>query len=104
MSEQSEALSRHRDSDDVQHRRDSAPAHSQADDLLAAAAALAWSDGEAEERTYGRLAFDAEAARWVISELAPQVAIRAKRIFARISSTQVGSYTFADNDEVRAEL
>ncbi|MGJ5163183.1 SNF2-related protein [Bradyrhizobium sp. HKCCYLR1051] len=76
----------------------------EADDLLAAAARLAWRDDATAERTYGRLAYDAEASRWVITELAPQVAIRAKRIFARISSTQVGSYTFADNDETRAEL
>ncbi|MGJ5000555.1 SNF2-related protein [Bradyrhizobium sp. HKCCYLRH2060] len=75
-----------------------------ADDLLAAAARLAWRDDAVAERTYGRLAYDAEASRWVITELAPQVAIRAKRIFARIASTQVGSYTFADNDETRAEL
>jgi hypothetical protein len=79
-------------------------AGTEADDLLAAAAALAWRDDDAAERTYGRLAYAPEASRWVITELAPQVAIRAKRIFARISSTQVGSYTFGDNDEARAEL
>lgn len=74
------------------------------DDLLAAAAQLAWRDDVVAERSYGRLAFDAPARRWVITALEPQVAIRAKRIFPRISATQVGSFTFADTDETRAEL
>lgn len=74
----------------------------QSDDLLAAASRLAWRDEDAAERSYGRLQF--HASRWVITELEPQVAIRAKRIFPRISTTQVGSFTFADSDETRAEL
>lgn len=73
------------------------------DELLAAVADLAWRDDVAE-RTYGRLAYDAAHRRWVMTELAPQVAIRAKRIFPRIATTQVGSYTFPDNDETRTEL
>lgn len=76
----------------------------QHDDLLAAAAALAWRDSEAGPRTYGQLAYVGNAARWVITDLEPQVAIRAKRIFPRISATQVGSYTFVDSDEMRSEL
>jgi hypothetical protein len=75
----------------------------QGDDLLAAAARLAWHD-DGPPRTYGRLAFHAEARRWVITELEPQVAIRMKRTFARISATQVGSFTFPDSDENRLEL
>ncbi|WP_244626169.1 SNF2-related protein [Bradyrhizobium betae] len=78
--------------------------HHAADDLLAAAAALAWRDEAAGLRTYGKLAHVAEACRWVITDLEPQVAIRAKRIFPRISATQVGSYTFVDGDETRSEL
>lgn len=74
------------------------------DDLLAAVAGLAWRDEDLAERSYGHLAFDAPSRRWVITDLSPQVAIRAKRIFPRIATTQIGSYTFADNDEVRAEL
>lgn len=74
------------------------------DDLLVAAARLAWRDGEVVERTYGALAFHAEARRWVITELEPQVAIRIKRVFARISATQVGSFSFPDSDENRLEL
>lgn len=74
------------------------------DAFLAAVAALAWRDGAGAARTYGRLAYVAEAARWVITELEPQVAIRAKRIFPRIAPTQVGSYIFVDTDETRAEL
>lgn len=73
------------------------------DELLAAVADLAWRD-DVTERTYGRLAYDAAHRRWVITELAPQVAIRAKRIFPRIATTQVGSYIFPDNDETRTEL
>jgi hypothetical protein len=76
----------------------------QSDDILAAAERLAWRDGDASERTYGRLGYHAEAHRWVITELEPQVAIRIKRIFPRISATQVGSFTFADSDETRAEI
>jgi hypothetical protein len=72
------------------------------DDMLAAAVRLAWRDDDAPERTYGRLAFDRT--RWVISALEPQVAIRIKRIFPRIQATQVGSFTFVDNDESRSEL
>lgn len=78
--------------------------HSPADDLLAAAASLAWRESDGAARTYGKLSFVAEANRWVITELEPQVAIRAKRIFPRISATQVGSYTFVDTDEARSEL
>lgn len=78
--------------------------HSPADDLLAAAASLAWRESDGQLRTYGKLALVADAGRWVITELEPQVAIRAKRIFPRLSSTQVGSYTFVDSDETRAEL
>lgn len=75
-----------------------------ADDFLEAASRLAWREGEVAARTYGRLAYSTEARRWVITELEPQVAIRIKRIFPRISSTQVGSYTFTDSDESRAEI
>lgn len=78
--------------------------HSPADDLLAAAAGLAWRESDGSQRTYGKLALVADAGRWVITELEPQVAIRAKRIFPRLASTQVGSYTFVDSDETRAEL
>jgi superfamily II DNA or RNA helicase len=78
--------------------------HFASDDLLAAAARLAWREGEASERTYGNLAYVEEARRWVITELEPQVAIRAKRIFPRLSVTQVGSFTFVDSDEARSEL
>jgi SNF2-related domain len=76
----------------------------EADDLLNAAAGLAWRDGEAAERTYGKLAYDADARRWIITELEPQVAIRMKRMFPRIATTQVGSFTFVDSDESRAEI
>ncbi|WP_316234642.1 SNF2-related protein [Bradyrhizobium sp. SZCCHNR1020] len=77
---------------------------SDGDALLTAIEDLAWREDDAAERSYGQLAYHADSRRWVITELAPQVAIRAKRIFPRIASTQVGSYTFADNDEVRTEL
>jgi hypothetical protein len=76
----------------------------QNDDLLAAAAALAWREEAAGPRTYGHLAFHDATSYWVITELEPQVAIRAKRIFPRLSPTQVGSYTFVDTDETRSEL
>jgi hypothetical protein len=76
----------------------------QGDDLLAAASGLAWREEEAAARIYGRLAFNQAGRFWEITELEPQVAIRAKRIFPRIASTQVGSYTFVDSDETRAEL
>jgi len=76
----------------------------QSDDLLDAAARLAWRDGEAAERTYGKLVYVEEARRWIISGLEPQVAIRIKRIFPRISATQVGSFGFSDSDESSAEL
>lgn len=77
----------------------------QGDDLLLAwAEQHAWREGDAVERTYGHLTYHGEARRWVITQLEPQVAIRIKRIFPRISTTQVGSYTFADSDEQRAEL
>jgi hypothetical protein len=79
-------------------------AHLDGDALLEAAARLAWRDDDAQPRTYGRLAFDAGSRQWIITELEPQVAIRAKRIFPRVASTQVGSYTFADSDEARTEL
>jgi hypothetical protein len=78
--------------------------HSPADDLLAAASTLAWRESDGQARTYGKLAYVGEAARWVITELEPQVAIRAKRIFPRLSATQVGSYSFVDSDETRSEL
>lgn len=76
----------------------------QSDDLLDAAARLAWRDGEVAERSYGKLAYDDHYRRWVITELEPHVAIRIKRIFPRISATQVGSFTFSDSDESRAEV
>lgn len=76
----------------------------QSDDLLSAAARLAWRDGDVAERTYGKLAYDDHYRRWVITELEPQVAIRIKRIFPRVSPTQVGSFTFADSDESRSEI
>lgn len=76
----------------------------QGDDLLAAVSALAWREDAVATRTYGRLAFLRDDRRWEITELEPHVAIRVKRIFPRISSTQVGSYTFVDNDETRTEL
>lgn len=74
------------------------------DEFLAAVARLAWRETDAVERTYGALAYHADARRWVITELEPQVAIRIKRTFARISVTQVGSFTFPDSDENRLEL
>lgn len=74
------------------------------DDFLDAVARLAWREGETVERTYGRLSYDDYYRRWVITELEPQVAIRIKRIFPRVSPTQVGSFTFADSDESRSEL
>jgi hypothetical protein len=76
----------------------------QSDDLLEAAARLAWRDGEVPERTYGKLAYVESARRWFITELEPQVAIRIKRIFPRLSATQVGSFGFSDSDESRSEL
>jgi hypothetical protein len=76
----------------------------QGDDLLAAAARLAWREGDDVARTYGRLAYQVAARRWEITELEPQVAIRIKRIFPRISATQVGSFAFTDSDESRAEV
>ena len=76
----------------------------QNDDILAAAELLAWRDEDGAERTYGKLEYQPHARRWVISGLEPQVAIRVKRIFPRISLTQVGLFGFADNDEARAEL
>ncbi len=75
----------------------------QGDDLLEAALRLAWRD-DAPARTYGKLQFVEGVRRWVITELEPQVAIRAKRIFPRLSTTQVGSFGFVDNDETRTEL
>lgn len=78
--------------------------HDDADDFLAAAARLAWREGEVTERIYGKLAYDDHYRRWIITALEPQVAIRIKRIFPRISPTQVGSYTFSDSDESRSEL
>lgn len=78
---------------------------SQGDDILAAIERLAWRDVEAPaKRLYGKLAYIREQRRWIISGLEPQVAIRVKRIFPRISLTQVGLFGFADNDEMRAEL
>jgi hypothetical protein len=76
----------------------------QGDELLAAASRLAWRDGDLAERTYGTLTYHPQALRWVITQLEPQVAIRAKRIFPRICATQVSSYTFPDSDESRSEL
>ena len=76
----------------------------QPDDLLAAAERLAWRDADVAEKTYGKLTYHPHNRRWVISGLEPQVAIRVKRIFPRISLTEVGLFGFADNDEVRAEL
>jgi superfamily II DNA or RNA helicase len=72
--------------------------------LIKAALDLAWRNEEAVERTYGKLAYQPEQKRWIISGLEPQVAIRVKRIFPRISLTQVGLFGFADSDESRAEL
>jgi hypothetical protein len=74
------------------------------DELLQWAEQHAWRDQDASERLYGKLVYDRERKRWIISGLEPQVAIRVKRIFPRISLTQVGLFGFADNDEVRAEL
>ncbi len=74
----------------------------QLDDLLAAASRLAWRDDAVAERTYGKLVYAGR--RWVITDLEPQVAIRIKRIFPRISVTQVGSFGFSDSDETRSEL
>lgn len=74
----------------------------QGDDFLAAVAQLAWRDDEVAERSYGELSF--AGGRWVITRLEPQVAIRLKRMFSRVSSTQVGSFHFVDADETRAEL
>lgn len=74
----------------------------QGDEFLAALERLAWRDEP--ERTYGKLAYHAGQRRWIISGLEPQVAIRVKRIFPRISLTQVGLFGFADSDEMRAEL
>jgi hypothetical protein len=79
-------------------------AQHQSDELLAWAEQHAWRDSDASERLYGKLTYDRERKRWIISGLEPQVAIRVKRIFPRISLTQVGLFGFADNDEVRAEL
>jgi len=76
----------------------------QGDDLLEAASRLAWRDDEVPARTYGALTYHDAARRWSITGLEPQVAIRIKRIFPRISATQVGSFTFTDSDESRAEL
>jgi hypothetical protein len=76
----------------------------QGDELLAWAEQHAWREEDSAERTYGKLVYQREAHRWIISGLEPQVAIRIKRIFPRISLTQVGLFGFADNDEARAEL
>lgn len=76
----------------------------QGDELLLWAEQHAWREEDAAERTYGELVYQRENKRWVISGLEPQVAIRVKRIFPRISLTQVGLFGFADNDEARAEL
>ncbi|MGJ4888925.1 SNF2-related protein [Bradyrhizobium sp. HKCCYLRH3099] len=76
---------------------------SDTDDFLAAVERLAWRDDQAPQ-TYGALTYHAATRCWVITELSPQVAIRAKRIFPRISTTQVGSFTFGDNDETRLDL
>lgn len=77
----------------------------QGEELLRWAEQHAWRDDDiAAPRTYGKLAYHRDQKRWVISGLEPQVAIRVKRIFPRISLTQVGLFGFADNDEVRAEL
>lgn len=78
--------------------------HAQVDDFLDAVARLAWRDEDAAERTYGKLTYHRDQRRWIMSGLEPQVAIRVKRIFPRISLTQVGLFGFADNDEARAEL
>ncbi|MDI1264982.1 MAG: SNF2-related protein [bacterium] len=77
---------------------------SQGDELLAAAEMLAWRDGDGADRTYGKIEYQSHARRWVISGLETHVAVRVKRIFPRISLTQVGLFGFADNDETRAEL
>lgn len=51
----------------------------------------------------GRLAFNADAARWTVSALQPHVAISFKRLFPRVQKTSE-TMSLLDSDEVRADL
>ncbi|HLH95033.1 MAG TPA: DEAD/DEAH box helicase [Xanthobacteraceae bacterium] len=71
-------------------------------DLLAAAVARAWRDAPAP--TYGKLAFDPVQKRWIMTGIAPHVAIRLKRSFPRVPKTETAAFTFPATDEACTDL
>lgn len=54
-------------------------------------------------KTYGKLTFSREHRTWLITELAPHVAIAFKRLFPRVPQTAT-VIDLSDTDEVRADL
>lgn len=55
-------------------------------------------------KTYGRLRLDPERRRWVVTGVAPNIALRIKDIFRRISKTASGEFLFPDDDLHALEL
>ncbi|MCP1674452.1 hypothetical protein J2T57_001554 [Natronocella acetinitrilica] len=55
-------------------------------------------------RTYGELARDKEAGRWVLCELAPHVAIRLKQLFPRLAKWETRVFRFPADDIHCADL
>jgi hypothetical protein len=72
-------------------------------DLLALAAGFAWRD-EPRETLYGRLAWSAARSRWVMTGIAPHVAIRLKRSFPRLAVTETQAFTFSGSDDSCSDL
>ena len=53
---------------------------------------------------HGDLAYDAPGRRWLLSEIAPHVALRLKNMFPRIAKTTTQSFAFPDTDESAQDL
>lgn len=69
--------------------------------VVTAALAL---DDTTPRRTYGRLAFDAAANRWVMADVPPHVALRLKNMFPRLPKAQTGTFTFTHTPDTCADL
>ena len=55
-------------------------------------------------KTYGKIRFDVMSQKWLISDTPPQVSLRIKDVFRRISKTAVGQFVFGNDPSQCFEL